>query len=340
MHVGTILRRAREARGISQLDLALTIGVSQRHVSFIENGRSRPSRSLIETWARETQAPPSLRNAALHGAGYAPRHPGRSLDDDDPAPAALKRMLAAHEPCAGLVFDADWMCRFANEGASWLIRQLLPDFVAHAAASDGRFDMIEALAHPGGLLSRMVDPWLGGGALLDQLRSEAWARPPLGPRIDRFERSMIERFGLRGGANSRAPGEPCLNLRFETDHGPMGFVTFESIFALPQDVTLASLRVELWFPVDERTRRIMHERPGSGSTGVGHPSPVSQARDEEQRRGQKYQRKAGGLHQRGSDRRPDYEQGGRSRRHPRSTAVVPEDDQAEDEKRSARAADG
>ncbi len=289
LHVGTILRTAREARGISQLDLALTIGVSQRHVSFVETGRSRPSRSLIETWARETQAPPSLRNAALHGAGYAPRQSPRG---PQPAPAALQRMLAAHEPCAGLVFDADWICRFTNQGASWLIRQLLPDFVAHVAASDGRFDMIEALTHPDGLLSRMVDPWLGGGALLDQLRSEAWARPPLGPRIERFERSMIERFGPRAESNSHAPGEPCRDLRFETDHGPMGFVTFESIFALPQDVTLASLRVELWFPADERTRQIMHERPGSMSAGVGHPSTAAQAGAEEQHGGQKNQRKA------------------------------------------------
>ncbi len=290
MHVGTILRRAREARRISQLDLALTIGVSQRHVSFIETGRSRPSRSLIETWARETQAPPSLCNAALHGAGYAPRQSPRG---PQPASAALRRMLAAHEPCPGLVFDADWMCRFTNEGASWLIRQLLPDFVAHAAASDGCFDMIEALAHPGGLLSRMVDPWLGGGALLDQLQSEAWARPPLGPRIDRLERSMIERFGPRREANNRAPGEPCLDLRFATDHGPMSFVTFECIIALPQDVTLASLRVELWFAADERTRRIMHERPVSGcSVGAGRCLLPPQAGDEEQRRGQKHQRKA------------------------------------------------
>lgn len=256
MHVGTVLRRAREARGLSQLDLALTIGVSQRHVSFIENGRSRPSRSLIETWSRETQAPPSLRNAALHGAGYAPRESPRGLQ---PAPAALQRMLAAHEPSPGLVFDADWICRFTNHGARWLIGQLLPDFVAQTAMSDTCFDMIEALAHPGGLLSRMVEPWLGGGALLDQLRSEEWARPALGPRIGRFERSILERFGPRPQANNRAPGEPCLNLRFETDHGPMRFVTFESIFALPQDVTLASLRVELWFPADEWTRGIMRQ---------------------------------------------------------------------------------
>lgn len=273
MHVGTILRRAREARGISQLDLALTIGVSQRHVSFIETGRSRPSRSLIETWSRETQAPLSLRNAALHGTGYAPREAPRDLQ---PALAALQQMLAAHEPCPGLVFDADWICRFTNQGARRLIRQLLPDFVAHTAASDGCFDMIEALAHSGGLLSRMVDPWIGGGALLDQLRSEQWARPTLSGRIDRFERSMIERFGPRPEANNRAPGQPCLNLHFEADHGPMGFVTFESIFALPQDVTLASLRVELWFPADERTRAIMHRRPGGGR-GAAAPRPQAPA---------------------------------------------------------------
>ena len=107
------------------------------------------------------------------------------------------------------------------------------------------------------MLSRLRDPWVAGGALLDQLRSEQWARPTLQPRIDRYEASLVDRFGRRPDTAPRPASAPHLNMIFDTDAGTMSFFTIQCVFALPQDVTLASLRVELWFPADEATRSIM-----------------------------------------------------------------------------------
>lgn len=261
---GEILRHARLTRGIAQLELALRIGVSQRHVSFVEGGRASPSRDLILSWMREVGAPLSLRNAALARAGYAPAFPKTKLSDASMAPAmaALSSMLQGHEPFPGIVFDADWMMLELNEGGQWLCAILLPEFLATVADPRGGMDMIAALEHPGGLFSRMRDPQLAGSALLSQLRAEQWARPALKPRIERFETSLIERFGGCETSEARQPGEPYLNLVFDTELGVLSFFTIQSVFGLPQDVTLASLRTELWFPSDEATREVMRARAG------------------------------------------------------------------------------
>lgn len=264
-HVGQLLKSLRERSGLSQLELALRLNVSQRHVSFVEGGRTRPSRNLIENWAREMEAPVSLRNAALHRAGYTPRVGGADADDGCLAEtlAALQAMLDMHEPFAGLVFDADWIAHLGNRASDWLIMQLLPEFVTQCYDVEQGFDMIAAVTHPGGLLSQMRDPWGGGGALLDQLRDEQWVRPALRPRVDAYEASLHQRFGPRP-ETPRRPSGPYLNLIFDTDWGEMRFFTVQSVFALPQDVTLTSLRTELWFPANEATRRLMQTQPKAG----------------------------------------------------------------------------
>lgn len=263
--LGSLLRHTRSARRLSQLELALRMNVSQRHVSFVEGDRARPSREMILNWMREVGASLSIRNAALLLAGYTP-----VLTETDPADArlaparaALSRMLEAHEPLAGFVFDADWTMVELNGGGQWLCSMLMPEFWATLADTRGRgMDMIAGLTHPHGLLSRMREPCVAGTALLDQLRAEQWARPGLEPRADALEASLAERFGPHRGDDCRAPGEPYLNLVFDTGFGPLAFFTIQSVFALPQDVTLASMRIELWFPADDATRAVMTNRSG------------------------------------------------------------------------------
>jgi transcriptional regulator with XRE-family HTH domain len=102
------LQCARKARHVSQLELSLRIGVSQRHVSFVESGRARPSRELLTRWLQELDAPLGLRNAALLQAGFAPAYRATTLADPDlaQANAALQQLLRAHEPMPALVLDA------------------------------------------------------------------------------------------------------------------------------------------------------------------------------------------------------------------------------------------
>lgn len=259
IRLGPMLKAIRERSGVSQLELSLRMNVSQRHISFVEGGRSRPSRDLIEAWVCVSDAPPSLRNAVLLAAGYAPASPDVSPCDPRLAVAiaALDRTLDLHEPYPGLVFDADWQAHLTNRSARRLMMLTLPDFVAGLDNLALGFNMIDALIHPGGMFLHMRDPWIGGGALLDQLRREQWVRPALEPRADRVEASMIERFGARPPLPTKPSADPYLNLVFDTPQGEMRFFTIQSVFALPQDVTLASLRMELWFPADEPTRAAM-----------------------------------------------------------------------------------
>jgi transcriptional regulator with XRE-family HTH domain len=265
--LATLLRNMRRAAGLSQLELALRVGMSQRHVSFVELGRARPSRDLILSWTRETGGSVEQRNAALLRAGYSP-----SLQDLGPCQsrtsselAALSGMLDAHEPYPGMVFDADWMICAMNQGGQWLCKLTMADFVADMDGPSTRMDMIAAATHPGGLLSTVRNAAEAGFALLAQLRAEELTRPALGSRIDEYERSLRQRFGCRT-AQGRAAGDPQLSIVMDTPFGALSFLLVQTIYGLPQNVTHASLRTELWFAVDGLTRRTMMTQAGGTRT--------------------------------------------------------------------------
>jgi transcriptional regulator with XRE-family HTH domain len=122
------LQIARKSKRISQLELALRMGVSQRHVSFVESGRAQPSRELLLSWLHELQAPLALRNVALQQGGFAPVYRGSELSDAVLAPVrdALGRLLAAHDPMPAMVIDAAWNVLQMNRGAQWLALTLMP----------------------------------------------------------------------------------------------------------------------------------------------------------------------------------------------------------------------
>jgi transcriptional regulator with XRE-family HTH domain len=256
------LRQMRASRGISQLELALRLGVSQRHVSFVELARAKPSRNLILSWARETGATVDERNAALVNAGYSPAVLEFGVEHGQASLAfrALSDMLAAHDPFPGIIFDADWMMRAMNEAGRSLCGIVMPDFLAGLDRPPGEMDMIAAVSHPGGLLARVRNAAEAGFALLNQLRAEQLTRPALRPRVDSLESSLLERFGHEQAGHPRAAGEPHLQLIIDTQLGTLAFLLVQTVFGLPQNVTHASLRTELWFPGDEATRRIMTTR--------------------------------------------------------------------------------
>jgi len=261
--IGEVLRDARASIGASQLDMALRLGISQRHVSFVETGRSRPSRDLILNWMSEASAPVSIRNAALHSAGFAVtgEDPTPANDAIGRTPAVVERVLAAHEPLPGMVFGADWRMVSLSPGGQWLFAMVMREFLAGVPDIARGWDMLAGLGHEGGLLSRMRDPWRVGGALLNQLRIEQWTRPALRPRIDRVEQALRRRYGADAREPLPEPHEPGLTLVFDTPVGVLSFFTVQSVFMLPQDVTPGSLRTGLWYAGDDATREIMRLKP-------------------------------------------------------------------------------
>ncbi len=252
-----VLRDARKQRGLSQMELALRLGFSPRHISFVEVGRSRPSRSLIERWLAEVGAQPSVRRAALLHAGFAPASDQARGDPRAPAidhPTELMdQLLTVHDPFPAFAFDADWRIRRANRAARWLMGQVMPDYM-RTVPTDGGLDMVMCCAHASGLLSNMRNPATFGYAHLAQLELEAVANPRLRPGVEALALSLAARFGER--PIEPAPSSP-VHFSFSTPHGQLDFLRFQCLIDLPQDVTLRSMRVELSLPLNDRTRDVM-----------------------------------------------------------------------------------
>src|SRR5580698_6405895 len=107
---GILLRQWRDIRGKTQLDLSFDAGISQKHISFVESGRSIPSRQTLLDLAQALDVPLRERNELLTAAGYAALYPNQAFD----APAmnsinkALQRMLRQHEPFQAIVLDRYW----------------------------------------------------------------------------------------------------------------------------------------------------------------------------------------------------------------------------------------
>jgi transcriptional regulator with XRE-family HTH domain len=255
------LQRARKARRVSQLELALQLGISQRHISFVESGRSRPSRELLITWLRALGASLALSNEALLSAGYAPAYSEGQLDDPWLADAghALEQLLKAHEPAPALILDAEWNLLRMNGGAIWLATTLMPS--AADLISEGPVNMLDLITHQEGLARQVTNLDDVGPRFLAMLRQEAAAHPSLQPRVAAYETYLVSRLGhtTPSGSWSRLHA-PVLTTRFSSPHGELAFFSMFSTFGTPNDITLASLRVEHMFPADDATRSVLKQQ--------------------------------------------------------------------------------
>lgn len=253
----TTLQTARKSRRLSQLELALRMGVSQRHVSFVESGRAHPSRELLLNWLHELQAPLALRNVALQQAGFAPVYRGSELADAVLAPVrdALAQLLQAHDPMPAMVMDAAWNVLHMNRGAQWLATTLMP-WVAELPPG-APINMIDAMLHPEGMTKHITNLEEVAPALLAHMRDDASVVPDILPRVEQFAQQLQQRLGKRVLTPWPRQMAPVLTTRFATRHGELAFFSMFSTFGTPQDITLASLRVEHVFPADEATRAVL-----------------------------------------------------------------------------------
>ena len=253
----TTLQTARKSKRLSQLELALRMGVSQRHVSFVESGRSQPSRELLLSWLHELQAPLALRNVALQQAGFAPVYRGSELADAVLAPVrdALGQLLQAHDPMPAMVMDAAWNVLQMNRGAQWLATTLMP-WVADLPPGQP-INMIDAMLHPEGMTRHITNLEEVAPALLAHMRDDASVVPEILPRVEQLAQQMQQRLGKRVLASWPRQMAPVLTTRFATLYGQLAFFSLFSTFGTPQDITLASLRVEHVFPADEATRAVL-----------------------------------------------------------------------------------
>jgi transcriptional regulator with XRE-family HTH domain len=254
------LQQARRAKRWSQLELSLRVGVSQRHLSFVESGRAKPSRELLIAWLQALDAPLVVHNAAMLQAGFAPIYQARTLADPAlaQANAALAQLLQAHDPMPAMVLDAQWNLRDTNRGGWWLASILVPWLKPGA-----EINMLDLLAHPEGFGKHMINLREVGPALLMQLRNDASMDPALTPKVDAVAALLSARFGAATvSAATTAPAPPVLATRFSTVHGELAFFSMFTTFGTPFDITLASLRVEHMFAADESTKRVLRAQVG------------------------------------------------------------------------------
>ncbi len=247
-----LLRGWRRRRRLSQLDLALACGLSQRHLSFLESGRARPSRGMILRLAETLEVPLRDRNDWLTAAGFAPAFKARSLDDPGMAPVlgAVHLMLANHAPFPAIAIDRAWNLVLANAPFEALIG---PD--AWAAIGGSARNLMRLLFHPAGIRPQ-VENWDEIAPLLwHRARREAEALGGQDMQRELGELAQYQDAHLLHAA-PEAGLVPILPLRIAKDGHRLSLFSVIATFGTAQDVTADELRIETFFPADAATEAL------------------------------------------------------------------------------------
>ena len=261
---GLLLREWRSRRRVSQLDLANEAGVSSRHVSFVETGRSQPSREMVLVLARVLDVPLRDRNELLMAAGYAAMYRATDLDAPalEQARRALDFMLRQQEPYPAIVVDRNWTILKANGGAVRLVEA----FADPAAATEWAGNAMRLMFHPRGFRPHIVNweamaaaliQWLHrdvlsglGGAETRRLMDELLSYPDVPTRWRKLDLDVST--------------APFLAIEFRKGDLHLRFFSTLTSLGTPHDITLQEIRIEAFFPADPETEEaaLHHWRAG------------------------------------------------------------------------------
>lgn len=253
--VGDHLREWRQRRRMSQLDLACEADISTRHLSFLETGRSLPSRDMILHLADRLEIPLRERNMLLVAAGYAPMFPERSLEDPalQAARKAVELLLAGHEPNPALAVDRHWNIVASNRALAPMMDGIAPELLQPPV------NAMRISLHPAGLAPRVLDFAEWRAHWLARLRHQIdiSADPKLVDLVNE-----LQAYPLPAGAARRPAAPPDLAgvafpFRVATQAGVLSFITTNTVFGTPIDITLSELSLESMFPADPATAEIL-----------------------------------------------------------------------------------
>ncbi|WP_019633374.1 helix-turn-helix transcriptional regulator [Actinomadura atramentaria] len=254
--VGDHLREWRRRRRMSQLELAAEADVSTRHLSFLETGRSAPSREMVLRLAEHLDVPLRDRNLMLVAAGYAPVYAETPIEEPrmDAVRAALRQVLAGHEPYPAVVVDRFWNLVESNEAAGLFLQG------APAELLRPPLNVLRLSMHPAGMARNVVNlpEWrahmigrlrrhvaLTGDAALTALYRELRDYPDAGPPGDAFP--------------PPAGNEVLVPLRMRVDGRELSFFSTIATFGSPLDITVAELAIESFYPADAATGEFLRE---------------------------------------------------------------------------------
>jgi transcriptional regulator with XRE-family HTH domain len=244
--VSYLLREWRNRRGMSQLALAAVADVSARHLSFVETGRSRPSRALLLRLGEHLDLPLRDRNVLLLAAGLAPAYPERRLDDPPMAAVAdaVTRILAAYAPFPALVVDRHWELVDANDAVALLTAGCAP------ALLEPPCNVLRLCLHPDGLAPRILTLGTWRAHLLARLRHQ------IATTGDAHLQDLLDE--LTGypapPAEPAAHAAPVVPIRLRAPGGrELAFLSTTTLFGTPGDVTVDELAIEAFLPADDAT---------------------------------------------------------------------------------------
>ena len=255
--VGDHLREWRQRRRMSQLDLATEADISARHLSFLETGRSQPSRDMLLRLAGRLDVPLRERNTLLVAAGFAPVFPERPMNDPAlaSARAAVDLVLKGHEPFPAIAIDRHWTLIAHN--------RLVPLLLA-MADEDLRTPPINVLRlslHPKGLAPRIANLGEWREHLFARLRRQIdVTADPVMIVLMRELASYPKPRGRHPSQNGteHGVGGVVVPLRLATPNGALSFISTTTVFGTPIDITLSELALETFFPADPATADALH----------------------------------------------------------------------------------
>jgi transcriptional regulator with XRE-family HTH domain len=238
--VGQLLRTWRDERRLSQLDLSGRAGVSARHLSFVETGRSRPTREMILRLAEQLDVPLRSRNELLLAGGFAPAYSESDLDGPPLAEilTGLRQVLTGHGPCPAVLVDRHWTMVDANAAVTRLTGDCAPELL------EPPVNVLRLALHPDGLAPRTENLAEWRTHLLHRLDRQiaATADPVL-------RELRAELGGYPGGQLAAGPLGVVVPFRY----AGLSFFTITSVLGTPRDVTLAELAIEAFLPADAAT---------------------------------------------------------------------------------------
>jgi transcriptional regulator with XRE-family HTH domain len=268
--VGEQLRGWRERRRVSQLDLSLQAGVSARHLSFVETGRSKPSSGLILRLSEELDVPLRERNALLLAAGFAPAYPEHGLDAPplSAVTEAMRQVITAHMPNPALAVDGHWELIDANDAVNLLVEGSAPELL------EPPVNALRLSLHPDGMAPRILNLAQWRRHVLFRLRRQADRSG------DPFLHELHEELrGYPGAGPDRHPGDAgsdqsaadvVLPMRIRVADHELSFLSTTTVFGSPLDVTVAELAIESFYPADAGTAAAIRELcPGTVAAQPG-----------------------------------------------------------------------
>jgi transcriptional regulator with XRE-family HTH domain len=251
--VGELLRSWRERRSLSQLELSLNSGISTRHLSFVETGRAKPSREMVLHIAERLEVPLRDRNGLLLAAGFAPVYGERALEHHEMGPVrhALDRFLRAHEPYPALVVDGHWQIVAQNDALEALVEGVAPELLQPPV------NALRLTLHPHGMTPRIVNFHEWSAHILHRLRRRAAITAD--GELEALYRELSGYPGVAPqGPNAEAvSNDIVLPLRLRHPEGELSFLGTNAAFSTANDVTVAELTVEAFYPANAHTATLL-----------------------------------------------------------------------------------